>query len=657
VFDPPLCNALLGRSDSEAVLNQLSGGVFIEPVEDGLAQTDFQHSHEIIREFLQRALLEAYGPAEIARMQRRLGDIYLERGEVDRALESYCAGGHYAGASRVVYREAQQLANAVQFVRLAGWLSLFPPEWIEQDAGLLVYQGLLQSVDGNPLAQDSFERARRLFSERGDGEGFARATIELGWLHYIRCEYADAVQLMEAAQAQEAIPLRLRARGLHYLAMAHHGADHFDLALDYARRAIEIYVKLDTPQDRAALARLYRHASQIYASVGQIQEALALNRQSYELARALNLGEWALAWMEHEWTENCLISGQIEDARKHLDGADGLLAPYRALNVSYPLFEQVSTQRARLWVEVYDFKAAQALFQQLQVGIGYWAWLYVVMPGKQAEALELARQYWQLMKTHNSPVMRAKAQTLLGLACLVSHDYAQAGQNLQEAAHGLERYGALHACLSAELYQAKVCQALGRTGETQEILRYVFGQMAQRGYLGLQNWLPEVVAELCALALRAGIEPDFVELLATRRLAAAHTAPFVALLNGPNADARGRAGRILRELSGASFRLALDKLKQCKSEPIAARLEGWLNSGWLTEMGVMRLTQALSWRQVEIFLLWINPDTHGGIERIASETVISKDTVNTHIKEIRILLDEKMGGAVSKGQRRVYERV
>jgi hypothetical protein len=174
--------------------------------------------------------------------------------------------------------------------------------------------------------------------------------------------------------------------------------------------------------------------------------------------------------------------------------------------------------------------------------------------------------------------------------------------------------------------------------------------MAARGYFGLLLWQPAAAAELCALALSAGVEPDFAERLATRRLTAAQAPYFSALASDAREDVRGRALRVYQALAGPAGGQARTKLSQCKNEAVASRLAGWLAGGWLTEAGLLWLAQVLSWRQMEVFLLWISPDTYGRTERIASETVITVDTVNTHLKESRAILSEKMKVSFPKGK-------
>jgi ATP/maltotriose-dependent transcriptional regulator MalT len=651
VLDPPTCDALLGTQDSQTILQRLSGDVFIEPVGSDPTQTRYTHGHEIIREFLQRALLEEYGLEEVNHLYARLGDIYQERGETDQAIESYCLGQNFREASQLVYEQARYLVNTVQLTRLSGWLKQFPQEWIQHDAVLLIYLGVIQSNEENPLARDTFLQARQLFAERGDPEGIARAMIELGWSYYIRSEYAQAQQALKTALAEPKIPPRLRARGLHYLAVTLHGSDDFPQALAYASEAIQLLRQLDTREDRAALARLFRHLSQIHESIGQIQEALSLNQEAHALASALGLGDWALGWMDFEWAENCFFSGRIEEGYIHLDEADRLLAPYRILNISAPLLDYVLITRAELVQETYDYERATALYAQVHdLPISYLALLKLAQPGAEAEALELAQAAWRQLHTHNSPVFRAKAQTRLGVALLATRDTAQARLHLEEAEATLERYGAVHALITARLYLAKLYGMLDRTEAVLDNLRFVFSQMAARGYFGLLIWQPGVIAELCAQALHAGIEPDFVERLSIKRLTAAHAAFFSPLVNDANEAVRSRATRILHGLGGPALTQARDKLSQCKNETVKKCLADWLGSGWLTDVGLLRLEQALSWRQMEVFLLWISPDIYGRTERIASETFISVDTVNTHLKDCRALLADKMGVQFPKGK-------
>ncbi len=652
VLDPQICDALLENQDSQIILQRLSGNGFIEPVGNDPTQTRFIHSHEVIREFLQHALLEEYGQDEINRLYKHLGDIYQERGDIDQAIENYCLGQKYGLASQLINKQARYLVNTIQLPRLSAWLKLFPSDWVQKDAALLTYLGIIQSNEKSPFARDTFLQARQLFAENGDSEGIARAMIELGWSYYIHSQYREAQQALEEALSEPNIPLRLRARGLHYLAVTLQGSDDFSRSLICASEAIQLLRKLDTHQDRAALARLFRHASQIHESVGQIEEALALNQEGHELTRALGLGDWALAWTEYEWAENCLFAGRIEEGLAHIQEADSLLAPFRGLKIASPLLDYVLITRAELTQENYDYPGAEALYNQVtNPPVSFLLLLKLAQPGEEKEALELAKVAWRQLDTHPSPVSRAKAQARLGVAWMMgTREFSQARASLEEAVTTLERYGAVHALITTKLYLAKSYLLLDRKEAALDVLRFVFSQMAAHGYLGLLIWQPYIIAEMCAQAVRAGIEPEFVERLCLKRLTAAHAAPFSLLVNDPNEDIRSRAMRILHGLGGAALAQAREKLRQCKNETVEKRLAGWLDGGWLTDAGLLRLGEVLSWRQMEIFLLWVSPDIYGRTERIASETFITVDTVNTHIKECRALLAEKTGAQFPKGK-------
>ncbi len=651
VLTPAICDALLDKHDSQEILQGLSGNMLIVLGGSGPNQTGYIHRHEIVREFLQRGLADGYGHAEIERLYKRLGDLHQDREEFDQAMENYCLGRQFREASRLVINQARYLVNTIQLPRLGAWLKLFPEEWLQNDAGLLTYLGVVQANAGNPLAIDTFFQAQQLFARAGDAEGVARALIELGWSYYVRSDYKPALKALNTALAEPRISPALRARGLHYLAMTLHGCDEFAQALEYANEAIQLLRQLKRREDHAALARLYRHLSQVHESIGQIQEALALNRESHELASALGLGDWAVAWMDYEWAENCLVSGRLDECRAHLDEADALMAPYRALNISSPLLDLLTAKRGELAVETYEYARAEAIFTTLpSQSLGSISMLKLVQPGTEVEALELAQENWRHLQSHNSPVLRSKAQARLGVALLGVLDTTHARAHLEEAAATLERHGAVHALMTVRFYLARLNALLDLPTVAQTHLRYVFAQMAERGYYGLLIWQPDVVAEMCALALRAGIEPDFVERLAIKRLTAAQVEYFSPLANDASETVGSRVQRILYELGGSGLARAREKLRSCKNEAVEKRLSGWLNSGWLTDVGLLRLEPVLSWRQIEVFLLWISPDSYGRTEHIAREMVVSVDTVNTHLKETRVLLAERLGAQFPKGK-------
>src|SRR5262245_6383050 len=69
----------------------------------------------------------------------------------------------------------------------------------------------------------------------------------------------------------------------------------------------------------------------------------------------------------------------------------------------------------------------------------------------------------------------------------------------------------------ARLTEAQLCLDYGRESDGLHALRVAMALGRERGYVNSHVWIPGIMARLCACALEAGIEPDYVRSLVQKR--------------------------------------------------------------------------------------------------------------------------------------------
>jgi hypothetical protein len=77
----------------------------------------------------------------------------------------------------------------------------------------------------------------------------------------------------------------------------------------------------------------------------------------------------------------------------------------------------------------------------------------------------------------------------------------------------------------ARLTEATLCLDCGQESDGLQALRVAMGLGCERGYVSSHVWIPTIVAGLCARALEAGIEPDYVRDLVQKRRLVPETPP------------------------------------------------------------------------------------------------------------------------------------
>lgn len=646
-LDPGLCELLVEMSNSRSLLNYLCKTMFVNVIEsvDG---TTYVHSHEIVRDCLQRALEQQYGLAKKNELYARLGRLLEQQGNWDQAILHYCQGEQYEQACHLIIRHAPHLIDASAETQLDSWLSHIPISWVNKNPKLLMYQGIIAAGQRSPTAKDFLVEAQQLFAAHGDHVGTIEAQISLGWVLFISGDLTEAITVLDRARQAEDIPAGLQARILHYLAIANQGLDRFEDAFRYGSEAVKVYRRLGTFSEKGALVRLLRHLGMAHRAHGSFQTALTHLQEAHAYAHALNQGEWAIAWIDNQLAEVARHLGEMDEGHRYLNEADELLDPYRQLGSRSRLLSFLLITRGHLYRETYDFARAEALYKQAgrsgHMTDGVFLALRLAQPGYEQEALERALAKWREERSGSSPVTVALYQGMLGIAYMKTDNFEQAQIQLEEACKVLEAHGAIFALVSYQLYLAKVYQMTGKSIRSNQSLRVGLSAMAEHGYYGLEVWQPWVMADLCAQAIREEIEPEYVEQLATKRLRAEHATAFFPLLRESNPAVNSRSIRLLQQLGAATTVRAYELIATCREPSTQARLTGWLISGWITDVGLIRLRQLLNGcRQLEVFLLWIQPSLQGSTDAIADMLILGKHSIGKYLKEIKLVFEDELG--------------
>jgi DNA-binding SARP family transcriptional activator len=116
-----LCDRVRDASGSAALLDELARrGVFTVPVEDG---TDAYRYHEVLRQHLDRMLVEEVGEAAARERHGRAGRLLEEDGAFAEALRAYSRAEDWDAVRRLLGGEGERLAAS----REGHWIEELPP--------------------------------------------------------------------------------------------------------------------------------------------------------------------------------------------------------------------------------------------------------------------------------------------------------------------------------------------------------------------------------------------------------------------------------------------------------------------------------------------------------------------------------------------------
>lgn len=131
----PLCNEILGRSDSFQMLSALErAGLFVRRLDsDG----NWYTYHAIFSRFLQSHTRAIGGSTWVKDIHRRSAEWYVANGFLEDGIYHYCEAGEYAKAADTFDVVADRLVAQGQMVTVERWSDQIPIAELEQRPGLV----------------------------------------------------------------------------------------------------------------------------------------------------------------------------------------------------------------------------------------------------------------------------------------------------------------------------------------------------------------------------------------------------------------------------------------------------------------------------------------------------------------------------------------
>jgi LuxR family maltose regulon positive regulatory protein len=150
---PPLCDALTGRQDSQALLRQLDqDNLFLVPLDD---QRQWYRYHHLFADFLRTEL----GPETLAGLHSKAAGWLVAHDLLPEAVQHTLASGDTGEAARVISLAAEGAFRTASLVTLEGWLDALPDETVRADSELAAYKGFVLFFAGRTGQASDYVRA------------------------------------------------------------------------------------------------------------------------------------------------------------------------------------------------------------------------------------------------------------------------------------------------------------------------------------------------------------------------------------------------------------------------------------------------------------------------------------------------------------------
>jgi len=388
----PLCDAVTGQTNGQAMLESLEhGNFFVVALDD---QRRWYRYHHLFADVL-RAHLQAEQPGQVAALHRRASEWHGRYGALPDAIRHALAAGDYERDADLIERALPALRRRRLGVSLLGWLKDLPDDLVRQRPVLSVsYAWALLSageldgveprlrdaerwldspaVDMVVVNEEEFDQLpgtiaiyrAALAQIRGDSRATAEfASLALNYIQpddYLR--HGAAAALLGLASwtiGDLAAAHRHYAAGMASLERAGHLSDmitgavtlaSISLAQGHLRdatRILEQAVRRASPQEEP---RLYGTAD-LFVSLSELdRERNDLPAALQHLQRAEDLAVGS--GVPHDRSRWCVAMARIRSAHDDLDGALAWLdeADRHYIDDFIPNVRPIAALRARMWV-------------------------------------------------------------------------------------------------------------------------------------------------------------------------------------------------------------------------------------------------------------------------------------------------------------------
>ncbi len=332
----PLCDAVTGRQDGQAVLEELeAANLFLIPLDD--TRTWYRY-HHLFGTLLRHQLERTEGKAGVAILHERASDWFAANGHPEDALEHALAAGAHERAVELVSQHALPRLMKGDAGTVMRWIQSLPPEWVRSRPWLrLVYTWALMATFQVPAAEEQVRELEQDLEREPDPELVGHVETLRGLITRIGGDTEGALALYRRAEEHlpedDFISRSILAMELGFTSM---------LAGDFSAAA-EAFRKVETVSRDSGhvlvVLMAQGHQAEIKITQGRLREAAEIARRSLRVASEANppgesispaasMAYAVLAEIEREWNDLGAAfehAGQAVELGRRGGIADGLL--------------------------------------------------------------------------------------------------------------------------------------------------------------------------------------------------------------------------------------------------------------------------------------------------------------------------------------------
>ena len=480
--------------------------------------------HPLVRTFLLDRFETEFAPAEAASLRRRAARLMLVHGDIDAGLRVLHEHGSVDELSTAVLAHAAAWTAQGRAASVEAWIARLPDERVLADPWLQLTLGKARMQRSPTAAIEPLERAAQAFRSQGERRGCLLAcaaiaeAVGYGYAELKRLEpwLAEAAALVPELNDLVAPHERAEVMGALFAALVARQRPHpllpvwRELALTLSQRS-----KQPTLQAQVLFAATMSHVwTGDYAAAGRLGERLrevlsdpgvaALPRTTGWLVLSVLAGNQPGPVPDYRDVEAGLGAARetgvhVWDAELHGQAAVIALChgDRKRAGVALALMQRCLPPGASVHSAGYHCFSA-------------WRRLLADEP---AAAMQAAAAGARDAAVAGSEPLARHAAVMAAQAALALEQPAEAHRHLASLADGGERNANPRGRFVRLLLEAELARRAGRVDEALASLHPALSLGREAGYVAYYGWQPKLMAALATLALRHGIETDYVRML------------------------------------------------------------------------------------------------------------------------------------------------
>ena len=526
VFDESSLGELLGPNRPADLLRDLQALPFFMRRQDP-AGTGWTH-HPLLRDFLLRRIDHEFAAPEAAALRRRAAGLLLAGGDVDAGLRLLRDHAPPAELTLALRQHAVAWLAQGRAASVEAWISRLPQEVLDEDPWLDFWLGKARTPRSPAAAIAPLERAAQSFRQLGDRRGCLLACAAIA--EAVGYGYADLKRLEPwLAEAATLVPeldeviepdARADVMGALFAALVVRQRPHPLLAA-WRERALTLADASARPTLRA---QVLFAATMSHVWAGDYAAATRLGDRLREVLSAPGVAALPLT---SGWLVLSVLAGnQPGPTPDYADVEAGLRASRETgvrvwdaeLHGQAAVIALCHGDRARAGAALAAMRRVLPVGASVH-GAGFhcfsaWSSLLADEPAAAAEAAAAAAL--EAKAASSEPLARHAAVMAVQAAMALGRS-DEASRQLESLAEGERRTANPRGRFVRLLLEAERARRDGRLDDAVATLRPALELGRESGYVAYYGWLPKTMAALALLALRHGIEVEYVRSLIARR--------------------------------------------------------------------------------------------------------------------------------------------